>query len=70
MLDIPHDSRRKDRSVSTRTYPAGRRRSHRILLLVAVRISGELPDGRRVEEETSTLLVSAHGALLQLREAV
>ena len=54
----------------TRLSRANRRRSQRILLPIAVRISGELPNGRRVEEETSTLVVNAHGALLRLCEPV
>jgi hypothetical protein len=40
------------------------------LLPIAVHISGELPDGQRIETLTSTLVVIAHGALLQLREPV
>lgn len=53
-----------------RLNPADRRRSQRILLPIAVRISGEGPHGQRLEELTSTLVVNAHGALLQLREPV
>jgi len=68
MLEILEDS-----FVSTtgiRLNPADRRRSQRILLPIAVRVSGERADGRRLEELTSTLVVNAHGALLQLREPV
>ena len=57
-------------TIGIRPNPADRRRSQRILLPIAVRISGESPDGQRIEEHTSTLVVNAHGALLQLREPV
>ena len=53
-----------------RPHPADRRLSQRILLPIAVRISGESPHGQRIEEMTSTLVINAHGALLQLREPV
>ena len=43
----------------TRHNPADRRRSRRVLLPIAVRISVEPPNGRQVEEETSTLVVNA-----------
>lgn len=46
------------------------RRSQRILLSVSVRVTGTQPNGGEFEEMTTTLVVNAHGALLQLREAV
>ena len=44
------------------------RRSQRILVSVSVRVTGKRPDGGTLDENTSTLIVNAHGALLQLKE--
>jgi hypothetical protein len=49
------------------TADKGRRRSLRVLLSVPVIIRGKLADGAEIEEETKTLVVNAHGALVQLR---
>lgn len=49
---------------------AQQRRSQRILLSVAVHISGIRPNGAPFSERTSTLVVNAHGALIRLREPV
>lgn len=38
----------------------------RVLLSVPVVACGELSDGKKFEEETRTLLVNAHGALIAL----
>jgi len=43
-----------------------RRRSTRVLLCVPVIIRGTLPDGNKFEENASTQVVSAHGALLSV----
>jgi hypothetical protein len=48
----------------------GRRRSLRVMLSVAVIVRGENPDGDAFEEETKTLVVNAHGALIHLRSDV
>lgn len=53
-----------------RPNPAGQRRSQRILLAVPVQVSGERNGGAVFQEDTTTLLVNAHGALLQMREPV
>jgi hypothetical protein len=49
---------------------AGQRRSQRVLLSIRVSVSGKLSNGQAFEEETSTLIVNAHGALIQLRRVV
>src|SRR6202049_576179 len=41
-----------------------RRRSQRVLMQVAVRIRGEDVQGKNIEEETETLAINAHGALV------
>lgn len=46
------------------------RRSQRILLCVPLRVPGKQANGTPFAELTNTLIVSAHGALLHLREAV
>src|ERR1700732_1964213 len=43
-----------------------RRRSQRVLMQVAVRISATDTQGKSVEEETETLAINAHGALVLL----
>src|SRR5258708_12059433 len=52
------------------TLTANQRRSQRILLSVPLRVSGKRPNGTAFVEHTKTLIVSAHGALLQLQEYV
>jgi PilZ domain-containing protein len=47
--------------------PITRRRSQRVLMQVAVRIRGEDAQGKIVEEETETLAINAHGALVLLK---
>jgi hypothetical protein len=49
---------------------AGQRRSARVLMDVPVVIRGQFPDERTFREETFTVTVSAHGALLMLATTV
>ena len=49
---------------------AGQRRSARVLLDVPVAIWGESPDEQTFREETFTVTVSAHGALVMLAAKV
>jgi hypothetical protein len=46
------------------------RRSQRIFLSVPLHVSGNQENGKPFVERTTTLIVSAHGALIHLREAV
>src|SRR6266404_4727672 len=50
--------------------PAARRRSQRVLMQVAVRIRGEDVQGQTIEEETQTLAINAHGALVLMKARV
>src|SRR6202163_4700961 len=52
---------------NTPTNTATRRRSQRVLMQVAVRIRGTDAQGKAVEEETQTLAINAHGALVLLQ---
>jgi len=52
------------------TQAANQRRSQRILLSVPLRVSGKRTNGTPFVEHTKTLIVNAHGALLQLQEPV
>lgn len=45
---------------------AGRRRSMRVLLSVPISVSGKNASGQDFSEETRTLVVNAHGALISL----
>jgi hypothetical protein len=47
--------------------PAARRRSQRVLMQVAVLIRGEDVLGKNIEEETETLAINAHGALVLMK---
>ncbi len=48
-------------------HPVARRRSQRVLMQVAVRIRGEDAQGKNMEEETETLAINAHGALVLMK---
>lgn len=49
------------------SHPGPRRRSQRVLMQVAVRIRGKDAQGNSFEEETATLAINAHGALILLQ---
>jgi len=49
---------------STSGNPSLRRRSQRVLMQVSVRIRGTDAQGKEFEEETETLAINAHGALI------
>ena len=49
---------------------AGRRRSMRVLLSIPIQVSGSGADGEEFKEDTRTLVVNAHGALIALAAAV
>jgi|SRR5580693_4903673 hypothetical protein len=48
----------------TPANPSVRRRSQRVLMQVPVRIHGKDSQGHHFEEETETLAINAHGALI------
>ncbi|HEV2290184.1 MAG TPA: hypothetical protein VGR81_14675 [Candidatus Acidoferrales bacterium] len=48
----------------------GRRRSLRVMLSVTLIVRGKGSDGKEFSEETKSLVVNAHGALIQLRSEV
>lgn len=48
----------------------GRRRSMRVLLSVPIQVSGKTRDNEDFQEETRTLVVNAHGALISLAAKV
>jgi PilZ domain len=48
----------------------GRRRSMRVLLSVPISVNGKNARGQTFTEETRTLVVNAHGALISLAAAV
>jgi hypothetical protein len=52
------------------TQVANQRRSQRVLLAVPLRVSGKRTNGEPFVEHAKTLIVNAHGALLQLQEPV
>lgn len=52
------------------SHAAPRRRSQRVLMQVAIRIRGKNAEGAPFEEETSTLAINAHGALILLQARI
>ena len=50
--------------------PTMRRRSQRVLMQVGVVIRGKDAHGKSFEEETSTLAINAHGALIPLKTRI
>jgi hypothetical protein len=49
---------------------SSRRRSMRVLLSVPIRVSGKATGGGDFDEQTRTLVVNAHGALISLQASV
>ena len=52
--------------IANTSLTGARRRSQRVLMQVAVRIRGTDVQGKTIEEETETLAINAHGALILL----
>jgi len=52
---------------NTSAHPGPKRRSQRVLMQVPVRLRGTDAQGRSFDEETETLAISAHGALVLLQ---
>jgi len=48
----------------------GRRRSMRVLLSVPIFVTGDTKEGQKFEEQTRTLVVNAHGAMISLAAKV
>jgi hypothetical protein len=55
---------------SSAIHPGPRRRSQRVLMQVTVRIRGNDAQGKAFEEETATLAINAHGALILMQARV
>jgi hypothetical protein len=56
--------------VSNSSTTGARRRSQRVLMQVAVRIRGTDAQGQTFQEETETLAINAHGALILMAARV
>ena len=56
--------------MSTPSNPMNRRRSERVMLEVNVVVLTETSEGEQLKEETKTLVVNAHGGLLNLQMEV
>ena len=57
-------------SRETSWLASNRRRSQRVLMKIPVRVSGQSGPGSLFEEETHTLAISAHGALIPISTSV
>jgi hypothetical protein len=51
-------------------HPGPRRRSQRVLMQVPVRLCGTDAQGEKFEEETATLAINAHGALVLMQARI
>jgi len=60
----------KEQQKAAWTADPGRRRSMRVLLSVPIHVKGKGTDGKDFAEETRTLVVNAHGALISLAARV
>lgn len=60
----------ESRTPSTSGNPTVRRRSQRVLMHVTVRVRGTDAQGKTFEEETETLAINAHGALILISARV
>lgn len=56
---------RPDSTAST-IEERNRRRSERVVLRVPLQLSAKMPDGKRISIEVHTLIVNAHGGLLDV----
>ncbi len=54
----------------TPAHTGARRRSQRVLMQVGIRVSGTDAQGQAFDEETETLAINAHGALILLQARV
>ena|SRR5580692_19030 len=52
------------------THPGPRRRSQRVLMQVGVRLRGDDAQGKAFDEESETLAINAHGALILMQARV
>ena len=57
-------------SPNTPGHTGPKRRSQRVLMQVPVRIRGNDAQGKKFEEETATLAINAHGALVLINARV
>src|SRR5258708_10088730 len=57
-------------SPNTPGHPGPRRRSQRVLMQVPIRVYGNDAQGKKFEEETATLAINAHGALVMMQARV
>ena len=55
---------------NTPVHPGPKRRSQRVLMQVPVRLRGQDAQGASFDEETETLAINAHGALVLLQARV
>lgn len=55
---------------TTNATGSNKRRSQRVILSVPVSISGKKADGAEFQEDTMTLVLNAHGALISLANRV
>jgi hypothetical protein len=64
---MPEDiSKSRPDSTGSATTEKSRRRSERVVLRIPLQLSAQMPDGKRICIEVYTLVVNAHGGLLDM----
>ena len=64
---MPEDVSKSGPTRSTRAAEGqSRRRSERVVLRIPLQLSAKMPDGKRISIEVQTLMVNAHGGLLDV----
>jgi len=56
--------------LQNQSNPGVRRRSQRVLMQVGIEVSGNDAQGKQFREETETLAINVHGALILLRARI
>jgi hypothetical protein len=59
-------SRQRPDSAANTMEGSNRRRSERVVLRIALRLSALMPDGKRINIQAQSLVVNAHGGLLDV----
>jgi hypothetical protein len=63
---MPYDETGERPELANIAEAKSRRRSERVVLRVSLLLSAVLPDGRRINIEAQSLVVNAHGGLLEV----
>jgi hypothetical protein len=63
---VPTNTKLSPERTSHTLPPRAPRRSERVILRIPLQLSARMPDGRRICIEVNTLIVNAHGGLMDM----